>query len=101
MISTMFGAPFGGTTRGGHQGFDWAALRLISPPNGCGGCGRYLPSIVVVALEDPGVPVTYCAAAGTAIANVRPRSNTIAHAASRSLLLTPTPAILPWPRYDI
>ena len=27
------------------------------PPNGGGGGGRYLPSIVVVALGEPGVPV--------------------------------------------
>jgi hypothetical protein len=31
--------------------------RLIVPPNGAGGGGRYLPSIVVVALGEPGVPV--------------------------------------------
>jgi hypothetical protein len=29
----------------------------IVPPNGAGGFGRYLPSIVVVALGEPGVPV--------------------------------------------
>ena len=39
MISRMFGAPFGGTTRAGHYGFDCAALSSISPPNGCGGGG--------------------------------------------------------------
>ena len=27
------GAPLGGTTRGGHQGFDCAAFSLITPPN--------------------------------------------------------------------
>jgi hypothetical protein len=44
----------GGTTRGGQYGLDWAALRLMTPPNGAGGFGRYLPSIVVVAAGDPG-----------------------------------------------
>jgi hypothetical protein len=39
-ISRMFGAPLGGTTRGGHQGFDSRALRFISPPNFGGGAGR-------------------------------------------------------------
>jgi hypothetical protein len=36
----MFGAPFGGTIRAGQKGFDWAALRLITPPKGCAGLGR-------------------------------------------------------------
>jgi hypothetical protein len=40
MIRRMFGAPFGGTTRAGHAGFDWSAFRLISPWNGWGGDGR-------------------------------------------------------------
>ena len=40
MISRMLGAPLGGTTRAGHQGFDCKALGLISPPNGGGGGGR-------------------------------------------------------------
>jgi hypothetical protein len=39
-ITTMFGAPLGGTTRAGHAGFDCRAFRLISPRNGAGGCGR-------------------------------------------------------------
>ena len=33
MMSSTLGAPFGGTTRGGHQGFDSEALSLITPPN--------------------------------------------------------------------
>jgi hypothetical protein len=49
----MFGAPFGGTTRAGQAGFDWAALRLIWPSNFCGGGGMYRPSIVVVASGEP------------------------------------------------
>jgi hypothetical protein len=36
---------------------DCAALRSILPPNFCGGGGSWLPSIVVVALGEPGVPV--------------------------------------------
>jgi len=36
----MLGAPFGGTTRSGHAGFDCKALRLMSPWNGGGGGGR-------------------------------------------------------------
>src|SRR6516164_5102573 len=57
MIRRTLGAPFGGTTRAGQYGFDWSACKLISPPNFGGGGGRYLPSIVVVALGEPGVPV--------------------------------------------
>src|SRR5712691_1871103 len=61
MISSTLGAPFGGTTVGGQYGLDCSAPRLISPPNFGGGLGRYFPSIVVVALGDPGVPVICCA----------------------------------------
>src|SRR6266481_8756403 len=57
MISNTLGAPFGGTTRGGHQGFDSEAFSLITPPNFGSGGGSCLPSMVVVALGDPGVPV--------------------------------------------
>src|SRR5215471_3861218 len=64
MISRMFGAPFGGTTRAGQPGFDWSTLRLIWPSNFGGGGGRYRPSIVVVASGEPGTPVVCCAAAG-------------------------------------
>jgi hypothetical protein len=39
MISKMLGAPFGGTMFGGHQGFEFVAPRLISPPNAGGGLG--------------------------------------------------------------
>lgn len=62
MINSTFGAPLGGATRGGHHGFDWAAFRLITPPN-AGGCGgRYLPSSVRVAAADPGAGVAGCCA---------------------------------------
>jgi hypothetical protein len=37
----------GGTVSADQYGFDCAAFGLISPLNGCGGFGRYLPSIVV------------------------------------------------------
>src|SRR4029077_10391321 len=60
MISRMFGAPFGGTTRAAHAGFDCRAFRLISPWNGAGGCGRERPSIVGGASGEPGVPVVCC-----------------------------------------
>src|SRR6478736_760823 len=61
MIRRTLGAPLGGTTRAGQYGFDWLAWRLISPPNFGGGGGRYFPSIVVVALGEPGAPVVCCA----------------------------------------
>src|SRR5271169_3116942 len=64
-ISTMFGAPFGGTTRAGQAGFDWLALRLIWPSNFCGGGGMYRPSIVVVASGEPSTPVVCWAPAET------------------------------------
>jgi hypothetical protein len=57
MIKRTFGAPSGGTIRGGHQVCDWSALRLISPPNGSAGGGSIWPWIVSVALGEPGVPV--------------------------------------------
>ena len=61
MISRTLGAPFGGTTRGGHHAFDSVAFSLITPPNFGSGGGSCLPSIVVVALGEPGSPVTCCA----------------------------------------
>ena len=69
MISSTFGAPFGGTTRGAHQGFDCRASSLITPPNFGSGGGSCFPSMVVVALGEPGVPVTCCAAAWLTIAS--------------------------------
>src|SRR6478672_7629913 len=71
MISSTLGAPLGGTTRAGQYGFDWLASRLISPPNFGGGGGRYFPSIVVVALGEPGAPVVCCAIAGTRVSTVK------------------------------
>src|SRR5262245_32440164 len=65
MISRMLGAFFGGTTRIGQAGLDWLALSWIKPSNLCGGAGRNLPSTVVVALGEPGVPLSCCAVSGT------------------------------------
>ena len=61
MINSTLGAPFGGTTRGGHHGFDSEALSLITPPNFGLGCGSCFPLMVVVALGEPNSPVTCCA----------------------------------------
>src|SRR5262245_24798235 len=54
MISSTFGAPLGGTTRGGHQGFDCSASSLITPPNFGSGGGSCFPSIGAVAPAEPG-----------------------------------------------
>src|SRR5262245_48150101 len=67
MISNTLGAPWGGTTRGAHQYFDCSASSSITPPNVGSGGGSCLPSIVVVALGDPDVPVTCCAMTGAAV----------------------------------
>src|SRR5271170_3321153 len=53
MISRMLGAPAGGTIRGGHHDFDWAAFRLIVPPNGRSGAGSTSPGIVRVPSGEP------------------------------------------------
>src|SRR4030095_630826 len=57
MMSRTLGAPLGGTTRGAHHAFDSEAFSSITPPNFGSGGGRCLPSMVVVALGEPGVPV--------------------------------------------
>jgi hypothetical protein len=62
MISSTLGAPLGGTTLGGQPGLESDALRLILPAKGGGGFGMYLPSMVVVALGEPGVPVVWTCA---------------------------------------
>src|SRR5512135_2666819 len=66
MISSTLGAPLGGTTCGGHHGFESLASSLMTPPNAGGGGGSCLPSIVVVALGEPSSPVTCCAQLGAA-----------------------------------
>ena len=53
----MFGAFFGGTIRGAHHGFDFCVVSPMTPPNFGAGAGNCFPSIVVVALGAPGVPV--------------------------------------------
>ena len=57
MISSTFGVSFGGTMRGAHQGVDWSASSLMTPPNFGSGGGSCFPSIVVVPSGAPGVPV--------------------------------------------
>jgi hypothetical protein len=71
MISKMLGAPFGGTTRAGHQGVEFLALSSITPPNFEVGGGSCFPSRVVVPLGEPGTPVICCAAALDAPAALR------------------------------
>src|SRR5438046_2160189 len=66
MMRRTLGAPLGGTTRGGQYGFESSALSLITPANGMGGGGICFPSIVTVALGEPGTPVICCASAGAA-----------------------------------
>src|SRR5262245_52761960 len=63
MISKTLGAPFGGTTVAGQAGLESFESKLIVPAKGGAGAGRYFPSIVVVALGEPGVPVVCWASA--------------------------------------
>src|SRR5215831_13927920 len=63
MITRTLGAPLGGTMRGAHQALDCKASSLMTPPNFGSGAGSCLPSIVVVAPGEPGVPVICCATA--------------------------------------
>ncbi len=58
MISSTFGAPFGGTTRGAHHDLDCSASFLITPPKAGSGAGSWLGLTVLVALGEPNVPVT-------------------------------------------
>src|SRR5258707_192006 len=79
MISRMLGALLGGTTFGGHQVFDSVASSLMTPPNFGGGGGSRLPSMVVVALGEPIVPLICCAmAAGKAAVPRRTPNDSIA-----------------------
>src|SRR6478736_6128874 len=61
MMSSTLGARFGGTTRGAHQACESEAFSLITPPNFGSGGGSCVPSMVVVALGEPGVPLICCA----------------------------------------
>src|SRR4029453_1226702 len=62
MIRSTLGAPFGGTIVGGQNGLESGAVSLITPPNFGSGAGVWFPSIVVVALGGPGVPVVWTCA---------------------------------------
>src|SRR6267378_2004791 len=64
MMRSTLGAPLGGTTVGGQYGLDCSAPRLMTPPKFGDGGGRYLPSMVVVALGEPGTPLICWAPAG-------------------------------------
>src|SRR4029434_4232975 len=68
MISSTLGAPLGGTTFGGQYGLESLTFMLITPPNGAGGGGTYFPSMVVVALGEPGVPVVWTCALAEGVA---------------------------------
>ena len=74
MISSTLGAPFGGTTRGGHQGVDSEAFSLTTPPNFGSGGGSCCPVMVVVASGEPGVPDVCCAKAAGLHVNASPAS---------------------------
>src|SRR5262245_18050519 len=72
MISRTLGAPLGGTTRGGQEGLESAALRSILPSNFGGGGGSCFPSMVVVAPGEPGTPMTSPGRAGAETRRARP-----------------------------
>jgi hypothetical protein len=67
MINSTLGAPLGGTTVGGHHGFEVVAFSVIVPPNLGSGAGIWLPGIVVVAPGEPSVPVMVCAVRGPTV----------------------------------
>src|SRR5277367_3304670 len=96
MMSSTLGAPLGGTTRGGHQGFESAAVSLMVPPNFGGGGGSCLPSmVVVVAPAEPNTPLTSWAEAGAGAATVAANS---ASEPSQRLCVTFTVQFLPLSR---
>src|SRR5512136_1514264 len=78
MIKSTLGAPLGGTTCGGQYGFESLASSLITPSNFVGGGGNCLPSIVMVALGEPGTPVICCAIAGPAASTTARRNASVA-----------------------
>ena len=59
MMSKMLGASLGGTTVGGHHGFESVAFSLITPPNFGSGGGNCSPLMVVVASGAPMTPVVW------------------------------------------
>src|SRR5262245_48991960 len=69
MINSTLGAPLGGSMRAGQKGLEPWVVRSMVPPNFCGGGGICVPSMVVVALGEPGVPVICWAWAGNASSN--------------------------------
>ena len=75
MISSTLGAPLGGTTVGGQNGLESTALSLITPPNFGSGGGSYFPSMVVVALGEPGVPVVWTCALAEGATTIRKAAN--------------------------
>jgi hypothetical protein len=89
MMSKMLGAPLRGTTVGGQYGLKSLASMLIVPPNGAGGGGRYLPSIVVVASGEPGTPVICWAGAAAAAIRVSPVDAKISETRLAVLITTP------------
>src|SRR5208282_2599403 len=80
MISRMLGACFGGTTRGAHHDLDCKAFSLMTPPNFGSGGGSCVPSIVVVAPGEPGVPLISWALTGTAAGSTKNRRAMATHA---------------------
>src|SRR5450755_688835 len=75
MMSRTLGAPLGGTMVGGHHGLESLAFSLITPPNFGSGAGICFPSIVVVALGEPAVPVICWAEAPDGKAAARRKLN--------------------------
>src|SRR5262245_66672925 len=96
MMSSTFGAPLGGTIRAGQYGVEPFVVRSIFPPNFCGGAGSCVPSIVMVALGEPGGPLTCCpTTAGGAVATATTASTTREHARRPiDVLLLPVKPIL-------
>src|SRR5208337_2110178 len=92
MISRTFGAPFGGTMRGAHQGVDSEALSLMTPPKGGLGGGSWAPSIDVVAVGEPRTPFT-CWATAPEILYARATADAIAKICRLALIVHPLPLV--------
>src|SRR5262245_4546354 len=87
MMRRTFGAPLGGTTDGGQYDLESLAFSLITPPNFGGGGGSCLPSIVVVALGDPGCAVFRSSCLVACCADTTSASPDANSATSRMVLL--------------